>query len=224
MTAKHILLVDDDAALRPLIAEQLAAAGMRVTEAASMAEGLEKGLHQGPFDAMLLNSDLPDGDGGHLCRHLRAQGITCPILLLTAPGSPAPALAESGATGHIAKPFRLAALLARLRDHLRQGQVTTDQGLDLGPYRFHPGAKQLLAGTQKIRLTEKETQILRHLHGAGGQCVPRDALLDAVWGYADGITTHTLETHIYRLRRKIEPDPAQASLLVTEPGGYRLVV
>ena len=76
---------------------------------------------------------------------------------------------------------------------------------------------------QKVRLTEKETSILKYLYRAGNKVVTRDILLNEVWGYNAGVTTHTLETHIYRLRQKIETEPSDAKILITEPGGYRLV-
>ena len=75
---------------------------------------------------------------------------------------------------------------------------------------------------KKIRLTEKETAILKYLYRVGRKTVPRETAADEVWGYSAAVTTHTLETHVYRLRQKIEPDPQQVQLLVTEPGGYRL--
>ncbi len=95
---------------------------------------------------------------------------------------------------------------------------------ELGPYSFDPGAKRLVerAGARTIRLTEKEVAMLDLLWHAAGRVVPRAALLAQVWGYQSGISTHTLETHVYRLRRKIERDPARAELLITELGGYRL--
>jgi DNA-binding response OmpR family regulator len=77
---------------------------------------------------------------------------------------------------------------------------------------------------RKIRLTEKEASILKYLYRAGGKPVTRDVLLDEVWGYNSGVTTHTLETHVYRLRQKIEPNPSQATILLTESGGYRLAL
>ncbi|MBO6905972.1 MAG: winged helix-turn-helix domain-containing protein, partial [Parvibaculum sp.] len=94
----------------------------------------------------------------------------------------------------------------------------------IGPYSFRPSAKVLMdAQEKKIRLTEKETSILKYLYRAGAKVVGRDILLAEVWGYNSGVTTHTLETHIYRLRQKIEKDPSNAEILVTETGGYRLV-
>ena len=93
----------------------------------------------------------------------------------------------------------------------------------VGPYSFRPGSKMLTgANARKVRLTEKETAILRFLYRAGQQPVSRETLLQEVWGYNSGVTTHTLETHIYRLRQKIEPEPGQARLLLTDAGGYGL--
>ena len=116
-------------------------------------------------------------------------------------------------------------LLARLRAQLRQHEQSEDAIFTIGPYTFRPSTKLLLdqSGRKKIRLTEKETSILKYLFRAGDRTVGRDALLNEVWGYNAGVTTHTLETHVYRLRQKIERDPARAGILVTEPGGYRLV-
>ena len=91
----------------------------------------------------------------------------------------------------------------------------------IGPYTFHPSAKLLQADGRKVRLTEKETNILKFLHASAGT-VPREILLHEVWGYGPAVATHTLETHIYRLRKKIEQDPAKAQILLTEGGGYRL--
>ena len=95
--------------------------------------------------------------------------------------------------------------------------------LRIGPYEFRPSAKLLLDDRgRKVRLTEKETSILKYLYRAGAKAVSREELLTEVWGYNAGVTTHTLETHVYRLRQKVEPDPANASILLTEAGGYRL--
>ena len=94
----------------------------------------------------------------------------------------------------------------------------------IGPYTFRPSAKMLLDGNaRKIRLTEKETAILRFLYRAGQSVISREVLLREVWGYNSNVTTHTLETHIYRLRQKIERDPTKAQLLVTAAGGYKLI-
>jgi DNA-binding response OmpR family regulator len=131
---------------------------------------------------------------------------------------------ESGANDYVAKPFRFAVLLARIRAQLRQHEASEDAVFSVGPYSFRPGSKMLTgANARKVRLTEKETAILKYLYRAGDRVIGRDTLLGEVWGYNAGVTTHTLETHVYRLRQKIERDPAAAQILVTEPGGYRLV-
>jgi DNA-binding response OmpR family regulator len=131
---------------------------------------------------------------------------------------------DSGANDYIAKPFRVSELTARLRAQLRVFDNSEDAVFTVGPYTFRPSAKLLLevARSRKIRLTEKEAAILKYLYRAGGRPVGRQILLNEVWGYNSAVTTHTLETHIYRLRQKIEPDPSHARLLLTEGGGYRL--
>jgi DNA-binding response OmpR family regulator len=226
-TTKQILIVDDDAALRRSLAEQLELhEGFVAFQAEDGRQALElaKDRH---FEVILMDVGLPDTDGRDLCRLMRRQGIKTPIIMLTAHGSDADTILglDSGANDYIPKPFRLGVLLARVRAQLRQFQLSDDATFPIGPYAFRPSAKMLtnLATERRIHLTEKETAILKYLYRMGDRPIPREVLLDEVWGYNAGVTTHTLETHIYRLRQKIEPDPTTARLLVTEPGGYRLV-
>jgi len=130
---------------------------------------------------------------------------------------------EAGANDYVTKPFRFAVLLARIRAQLRQHESSEDATFTVGPYTFKPGQKLLtMENGQKIRLTEKEAAIIRYLYRADQKVVTRDVLLEEVWGYNSGVTTHTLETHVYRLRQKIEKQPGQAQLLLTESGGYKL--
>ncbi len=225
--AKKILLVDDDAALRGSLAEQLRLHEEFATvEAESGQEGLETAKAD-YFDAILLDVGLPDMDGREVCRLMRRAGVKAPVIMLTAMDSDADTILglESGANDYVTKPFRLGVLLARLRAQLRQHEQSEDAVFAVGPYSFRPAAKLLVHGEsqQKVRLTEKETAILKYLYRAGDKTVGRDQLLGEVWGYNAGVTTHTLETHVYRLRQKIEADPSNATILVTEPGGYRLV-
>ncbi len=129
-----------------------------------------------------------------------------------------------GVDDYITKPFKFAVLLARIRAQLRQHEQSEDAVFAIGPYTFKPASKLLVDEKDgKIRLTEKETSILKYLYRSGDKVVSRETLLHEVWGYNAGVTTHTLETHIYRLRQKIEKDPSNAELLITETGGYKLV-
>jgi len=224
-SAKRVLLVDDDQMLRSSLAEQLAAEGeFEPVEAGSCAEAREA-AKTGLFEFMILDVGLPDGDGRKLAREFREEGVTCPIVMLTAADSDADTIEglQSGANDYIAKPFRFAVLMARLHAHLRSHGQSEDAVYRIGPYTFRPSAKLLVDPKGKrVRLTEKETNILKFLYRSG-DTVPRDTLLHEVWGYNPAVTTHTLETHIYRLRQKIETSPGQAQLLVTESGGYRLM-
>ncbi len=225
---RPVLIVDDDRSLREELASQLRVDGdFRPSEAATAdeAEALLK-VQGSRFDALILDVGLPDGDGRDLCARLRKQGLRMPIIMLTGSDNEADVVRglDSGANDYIAKPFKLRELLARLRAQLRIFENSEDAVFTIGPYTFRPSAKMLEEPTRKrrIRLTEKEAAILKFLYRAGIKPVARQVLLNEVWGYNAAVTTHTLETHIYRLRQKIEPDPANARLLVTEGGGYRL--
>ena len=222
---RSILVVDDDDALRGALLEQLGVNGeFAPEEAASLAEAETK-LNGGTrYEALLLDVGLPDGDGRDFCRALRERGIKAPIIMLTASDEEADVVRglDSGANDYLAKPFRLNELLARLRAHLRSFETSEDAEIKLGPYQFRPAARQLLdAKGGKIRLTDKESAILKYLYRAG-KAVPRQTLLEVVWGYNKAVSTHTLETHVYRLRQKIEADPQNARILLTDGGGYRL--
>ena len=223
---KKILLVDDDDDLREALAEQLVSTDdFDVFEAGSGHEAGEK-VKGAIFDLVILDVGLPDTDGRELCRKLRKNGVKCPILMLTGQDSDADTILglDAGANDYVTKPFKFPVLLARIRAQLRTHEQSEDAIFQLGPYTFKPAMKMLVdARDRKIRLTEKETNILKFLYRASEGVVPRDVLLHEVWGYNAGVTTHTLETHIYRLRQKIEPDPSNARLLVTESGGYKLV-
>ena len=225
---RPILIVDDDQTLRATLVEQLAVDGEFVASEAETAVEAETKVtsRETRFDAIILDVRLPDGDGRDLCARLRRQGVKVPIIMLTGSDQESDVVRglDSGANDYIAKPFRLAELLARLRAQLRIFENSEDAVFTIGPYTFRPAAKLLHdpVKNRRIRLTEKEAAILKYLYRAGTKPVARQVLLNEVWGYNAAVTTHTLETHIYRLRQKIEPAPANARLLVTEGGGYRL--
>ena len=223
---KKILLVDDDDDLREALSEQLVMTeDFDVFEAGNGSEALER-VREALYDLVILDVGLPDTDGRELCRLFRKQGVKCPILMLTGHDSDADTILglDAGANDYVSKPFKFPVLLARIRAQLRQHEQSEDAVFQIGPYTFKPAMKLLeTPDAKKVRLTEKETNILKFLLRAKDGVVARDVLLHEVWGYNAGVTTHTLETHIYRLRQKIEPDPSNARLLVTESGGYRLV-
>lgn len=223
---KRILLVDDDDDLREALGEQLVMSEeFDVFEAGDGAGGMER-IKEGHYDLVILDVGLPDTDGRELCKLMRKSGVKSPILMLTGQDSDADTILglDAGANDYVSKPFKFPVLLARIRAQLRTHEQSEAAVFQLGPYTFKPAQKMLVTEEEKkIRLTEKETNILKFLYRATDGVVPRDTLLHEVWGYNAGVTTHTLETHIYRLRQKIEPDPSNARLLVTESGGYRLV-
>ncbi len=223
---RKILLVDDDEELRESLREQLALHDeFEVATAGTAAKGVE-GAKAEHIDLLILDVSLPDMDGREACKVLRKAGFKSPIIMLTGNVSDADMILglDAGANDYVTKPFKFAVLLARIRAQLRQHEQSEDAVFTIGHYTFKPASKILVDEKGgKIRLTEKETSILKFLYRAGEKVVTRDVLLQEVWGYNSGVTTHTLETHIYRLRQKIEKDPSQAELLVTETGGYKLV-
>ena len=221
---KTLLIVDDDQDLRGAIAEQLQAEGFDIVEAAMAGEGIRQARDAKP-DLILLDVDLPDMDGREACRQMRRDGVTAPVIMLTAAATDDDAVQglDSGANDYVTKPYKFAVLLARIRAQLRDYEHSEGATFRLGAYEFRPAAKVLIDDkAKKIRLTEKETNILKYLYRAREKAVSREELLAEVWGYNAGVTTHTLETHVYRLRQKIETDPAHARLLLTEAGGYKL--
>ncbi|MEQ8178331.1 MAG: response regulator transcription factor [Amphiplicatus sp.] len=226
--AKRILLVDDDALLTETLLDQFEVHDEFAVEAlGTAAAAIEKVKEEAHIDLVLLDVGLPDMDGRDACVLMRKNGFKSPVIMLTGADTDADAILglNAGANDYVTKPFKFAVLLARVRAHLRSHEQSEDAVFKIGPYEFRPSVKMLVnESDKKIRLTEKETSILKYLYRAGGKPVTRDVLLDEVWGYNSGVTTHTLETHVYRLRQKIEPDPSNAALLVTEGGGYRLAI
>lgn len=226
--AKRILLVDDDDLLSETLGEQFALHDEFAFEAVGTAQkAIERVKEEAHLDLVLLDVGLPDMDGREACKIMRRNGFKSPVIMLTGADTDADEVLglNSGANDYVTKPFKFAVLLARVRAHLRSHEQSEDAVFRIGPYEFRPSVKMLVTESdRKIRLTEKETSILKYLYRAGGRPITRDVLLDEVWGYNSGVTTHTLETHVYRLRQKIEPDPSNVSILVTEGGGYRLSI
>lgn len=225
-TTKKIIIIDDDDMLRDSLKEQFSLHDeFVVTDVANATAGV-KAVKADHADLVLLDVNLPDMDGREACKIIRRNGYKGPVIMLTGQTSDSDTILglDSGANDYVTKPFRFGVLLARIRAHLRQHEHSEDAIFKVGPYTFKPSAKMLVRDDQrKVRLTEKETAIIKFLLRSGEQIVSRDVLLHDVWGYNAGVTTHTLETHVYRLRQKIERDPSHAEILVTEGGGYKLI-
>ena len=225
-TARRILIVDDDEELRETLKDQLVLHDeFEVLTAGTASKGMElaKADH---FDLSYTTFRFPTWMAARPCGSCARAGFKTPIVMLTGNVSDADQILglDAGANDYVTKPFKFAVLLARIRAQLRQHEQSEDAVFAIGPYTFKPASKLLLDEKgAKIRLTEKETSILKYLYRSGDKVVSRETLLHEVWGYNAGVTTHTLETHIYRLRQKIEKDPSSAELLVTETGGYKLV-
>src|SRR6478672_6152979 len=224
--ARKILIVDDDTDLRDTLVEQLSLhEEFEASAVDTGAKGASAAKANSP-DLVLMDVGLPDTDGREVVRSLRKGGFKAPIIMLTGHDTDSDTILglEAGANDYVTKPFRFAVLLARIRVQLRQHEQSEDATFTVGPYLFKPSQKLLTTDNgQKIRLTEKEAAIIRYLYRADQKVVTRDILLEEVWGYNSGVTTHTLETHVYRLRQKIERDPSNAEILVTENGGYKIL-
>jgi DNA-binding response OmpR family regulator len=225
---RTLLIVEDDAALRATLMEMIGLDGEFATAEAESATAAEVMLTDAGarYDAILLDVGLPDADGRDFCAKLRRDGQRMPVIMLTGADAEADVVRglDAGANDYIAKPFRLPEVLARVRAQLRTFDTSDDAVFSIGPYQFRPSAKLLYDPKRnlKIRLTGKECGILKYLHRLDGKSAARQLLLHAVWGYSSAASTHTLETHVYRLRQKIEADPSKPTLLLTSNEGYRL--
>jgi len=225
MAGRRVLLLGQDKVLQRTLQEQLLAQDdyKDVEVAQTKDEGCAVATSQ-RFDVMIVTHEDFAENAWAFLQDLRNQGCMWPVLLLTAD-------AETdypqglGVVDILVKPFRLHAIYPRLRSLIRAFENSDDAVLTIGPYTFQPASKHLERefDGDVIRLTEKEAAILKYLYRAGDTIVPRDILLHEVWGYNPAVTTHTLETHVYRLRQKIEDNPSEAQILVTDAGGYRLV-
>ena len=226
--SRRILIIEDDATLRATMAEQILSSGEFSADEADSAAAAEDLLANDNtrYDAILLDIGLPDCDGRDFCTKLRRDGRQMPVIMVTgadAEGDVVRGL-DAGANDYLAKPFRLPELLARVRAQLRTFDNSESAVFLIGPYVFRPSVRLLQepARNRKVRLTDKECAILKFLYRAGGKSVLRQTLLNEIWGYNSSVTTHTLETHMYRLRQKLEPTPTQPRLLITISGGYML--
>ena len=219
------MLIDDDDALRSVLRQQFEAEGLSAIHDAASAPTAFDTIDDFAPDIVLLDVQLPDGNGFDICRTLRNRGFDKPILMLTGQDAEDDIVQglEAGANDYIAKPMRMGELLARMNTHLRQHKLSDDARFEIQGLDFVPSQKTIAsrANGTKIILTEKETMVLKMLNKNAPEAVSREALLSEIWGFQKGLTTHTLETHIYRLRQKL-------TRLTTEPvvettqDGYQL--
>ncbi|GAA4528149.1 response regulator transcription factor [Chelativorans composti] len=226
MTPRTILIVDDDEDLRTVLVDQLSLyQEFELLQEGTATSGIQTATSS-KVDVVIMDVGLPDMDGREAVKLMRRNGFRAPIIMLTAQDTDSDTILglEAGANDYVTKPFSFAVLLARVRNQIRHHEMTEDAKFSVGPYTFKPSQKLLVDERgNKIRLTEKESAIIKYLYRAEQKVVTRDVLLEEVWGYNTAVTTHTLETHVYRLRQKIEKDPSKAEILVTESGGYKLV-
>jgi DNA-binding response OmpR family regulator len=223
---RTVLVIEDDEDQRTALSETLSEHGFVPTGVPNLAEARAALASHRPH-AVLVDVGLPDGDGRELCAWLRKEAPGIPLLILTGLSDEAELVRgfDAGACDWIAKPFRASELIARLRAQLRLSDHSEHAAIPVGHYSFRPGQKVMIDNqtNRKVRLTGTECSMLKRLLAADGGCVSRPTLLVDVWGYNSTVTTHTVETHIYRLRRKLEVDPANPVILVSQPGGYQLV-
>jgi DNA-binding response OmpR family regulator len=225
---RPILIIEDDNEFREVLADQVASSGMyQPIEASTLEEASRHlGLAEARFDSIILDVNLPDGDGRDFCAQVRAQGHTMPIIMLTGSTAEDDVVSglNAGANDYMGKPFHLGELLARLRTQIQLFDKSGTAAFTVGPFTFRPAEKVLVrtATKERIDLTAKEVQIIKFFCRHENQVVSRKVLLEEVWGYNAGVDSHTLETHMYRLRQKIEVDSKNCRLLMTVAGGYRM--
>ena len=225
----RILIVEDEAAIRAGLEDVFVYHGYAVDTAEDGREGLRKGL-SGNYDLVLLDVMLPGVDGFTICDRIRAQDREQPIIMLTAKTSDEDIIhgLRLGADDYVAKPFSVAQLVARVEAVLRRTRVGAERdSIRLGT-EVEVDTRNLAGrrGDDALSFTRREMEVLQYLDANADRPVSREELLNKVWGYARGldIETRTVDIHIAKLRRKLEPDPAQPRYLITVRGaGYRLL-
>ena len=225
VSSSRLLIVDDDAYLRAILRQHLAVEGFNDVFEVGIFADLDNALSYANPDLILLDIQMPDGNGIDICQRLRRNGFAKPIVMLIAKGAEGDIVLglEAGANDYITKPLRLGELIARIRTQLRQFRASDDARFEIGNLSFLPANKMLYEiGSDRMQaLTEKEATILKFLYRAFPNDVTKDELLAKVWGFQNGVSTHTLETHIYRLRQKISR-LTKKQLVLTIEKGYRL--
>ena len=226
---RHILIADSHRESRTALAADLAECGYTVSHTGSGAEAVGLVLNRSAsIDLLLLHTDLADADGRDVVTRLRRRGVGLPVMLMSDSAAEDEVVQglDAGADDFIVRPVRPRELAARVRVQLRASATREDAELRIGPAVFRPASRTLVHPdvVRPLKLTEKETALLLRLYRAEGRAVSRQTLLREVWGYSPDVSSHTVETHSYRLRRKIEPTLQSPALLLSESGGYRLAL
>jgi two-component system alkaline phosphatase synthesis response regulator PhoP len=223
----RILIVDDEPEMVRGLEDNLRFEGYQTLSASNGADGLALALREGP-DLVLLDIMMPRLSGWDVLRGLRAKQIDVPVIMLTARGEEVDRVLglELGADDYVTKPFSLRELLARVRAVLRRpGPRQRMETFAFGDVRLHVRARQVFKAGREVRLTRKEFDLLRYFVEHPGEVITRDRLLDEVWGYERFPTTRTVDTHVLRLRQKLERDPEHPThFLTVHAQGYRFVV
>ena len=223
-----VLVVEDDADLSDLLGLHLREAGYAVEAVRDGAVALQRALAE-PFDAVVLDLMLPGLGGVEVCRGLRDAGRTVPVLMLTARGDEADRVLglEAGADDYVPKPFSVREVLARVAALLRRVEyhrppADPDEALGMAGLAVYPQRARVEVGGAPVELTAKEFDLLVHLARHPGRAFSRAELLDAVWGVQFAGYAHTVNTHVNRLRAKVEPEPGSPRYVLTVRGvGYR---
>ena len=230
MSKRKVLVIEDENDLAELLALHLRDLNCEVTLAADGHEGMRQAFARN-WDLVILDLRLPGPDGLSICRALRRESRYVPILMLTSKSSELDRVLglELGADDYVTKPFSVSELMARVKAIFRRVESLAKRfpggadSLSIGPIEIDSNARQVLVNDQPMPLTAREFDLLLHFARHPGHVFSRAQLLDSVWGYGHDGYEHTVNSHINRLRSKIEPDPARPELIVTVWGvGYKL--
>jgi DNA-binding response OmpR family regulator len=222
---RSILIVDDDDALRDTVALMLEREGFKVSEAADGQQGLTQSLVTRP-SLVLVDLRLPGLSGAELCRRLRSSGFDRPIIILSAVGDEVDKvlLLEMGADDYVVKPFGMRELLARVRAVLRRAMPVVSGTMRFADVEVDAARRLVLKAGEEVKLTPLEFRLLTYFLHHPDEALTRDGILNAVWGYSEDTTTRTVDSHVVRLRQKLEPDPVRPRHILTLHGvGYRFL-
>lgn len=222
-----LLLVEDEPSLAMLLAERLEREGYSVTSVDNGSTAIHTAT-RGTFDVVVLDVMIPGRNGFEVCRELRDQGSSVPILMLTARGDVRDRVTglKTGADDYLTKPFDTSELLARIEALLRRskGVPSASRAYHFGSVVVNTRKREVTRGGEAATLSAKEYQLLCYLLERPGVAVSRDELLEQVWGYRAATNTRTVDVHLAQLRSKLEEDPKQPRHLLTVHGsGYKFV-